>query len=148
MADRGRRQAPVQPARLEERRAAALTDTPTVVEAQLATANRAGGAAGPKTLPETLDQSFQRRAHGAGGSGRREFTRLSAPPERRCEPGIWRRPDDRGGARARLGRLGELRRRYRPPVLRPSAGRCANCCTRRHVHLRNTPITRPMTLTS
>src|SRR3954454_22262466 len=114
MADRGRSQAPVQPAELRERRAAAGTHTSTVVEAQLATAHGAGGAAGPKTLPETLNQGFKRRAHGAGGSGRREFTRSPAPPD-----------------------------------LRPRAGRHAlDCCARRHVHLRNTPITRPATLTS
>src|SRR3954454_16133893 len=83
MADRGRSQAPVQPAELRERRAAAGTHTSTVVEAQLATAHGAGGAAGPKTLPETLDQGFQRRAHGAGGSGRRDSRRLTAPPDLR-----------------------------------------------------------------
>jgi hypothetical protein len=72
---------------LEQRRAATAADTAPVLEAQLPTAKGAGGAAGPKALPETLDQGFQRRAHGADGRGRRR-NRPLAPPERRCEPAI------------------------------------------------------------
>src|SRR3954471_20777693 len=83
MADRGRSQAPLQPASLEERRATTVADTTPVIEAQLSATDGAGGAAGPKTLPETLDQGFQRRAHGAGGSGRRDSRRLTAPPDLR-----------------------------------------------------------------
>src|SRR5436305_11997255 len=60
-------------------RAAALS----VLEAQLARTNRAGGAAGPEALPETLDQDFQRRAHGADGSGRPNSRSLLAPPDLR-----------------------------------------------------------------
>src|SRR3954471_6549694 len=60
MADRGRSQAPLQPASLEERRATTVADTTPVIEAQLSATDGAGGAAGPKTLPETLDQGFQR----------------------------------------------------------------------------------------
>src|SRR3954469_16104836 len=74
---------------LRKDRAAARADAAPVVEAQLPTADRAGGAAGPETLPETLDQGFQRRAHGADGSGRLESTSLLAPPDLR--PGAHRR---------------------------------------------------------
>src|SRR3954453_15661973 len=84
---RCRRQRPVQPAALEERRATTVAATAPIVEAQLTTTKRAGGAAGPKTLPETLDQVFQRRAHGADGSGRRRRLFL-APPKRRFKPAI------------------------------------------------------------
>src|SRR5436853_6289003 len=63
-----------------QQRPAAIAAPSPVAQPKRARTQRAGGAAGPQTLPETLDQGHERRVHGAGGSGGGR-TCLSAPPE-------------------------------------------------------------------
>src|SRR5213080_822441 len=55
---------------LRKNRPTAIAAPRPVAQPKRARTERAGGAAGPQTLPETLDQGHERRVHGAGGSGR------------------------------------------------------------------------------